>query len=209
MSTPQVLAITLQLHRIMVQLGSVIQAFDNLAPTHLVEQVSIDPALQLEVVHAAPSAAKKLCAPVGADHTSAMVWRSHLWALRGELKTHFGEREFRLKELCSFLECRVDLLPRTHMSGPSSDAQRPWRSSARRCSSTGSAHRNTSHPPSPPRLPRLPGGWWRGWRLQSTPAIQEPFEVRPAPQPAKWRRGLILSGTKAAPQSFAGRPTDD
>jgi hypothetical protein len=111
MSTPQVLAITLQLHRIMVQLGSVIQAFDNLAPTHLVEQVSIDPALQLEVVHAAPSAAKKLCAPVGADHTSAMVWRSHLWALRGELKTHFGEREFRLKELCSFLECRVDLLP--------------------------------------------------------------------------------------------------
>jgi hypothetical protein len=38
MSTPQVLAIKLQLHRLMVQLGSVIQAFDDLAPIDLAEQ---------------------------------------------------------------------------------------------------------------------------------------------------------------------------
>jgi hypothetical protein len=111
MSTPRVLAIKLQLHRVMIQLGSVIQAIDDLAPTDPVELVSMDAALQLAMVPAAPSAVKRLCAPVGADHTSAAAWRSHLQALRVELKTHFGEREFRLKELCSFLECFVDLLP--------------------------------------------------------------------------------------------------
>ena len=68
-------------------------------------------ALDPDFIASLGSAGAKLAAPVGASHTSAMAWRGHLQTLRAELKQHFGENEFRLKELCSFLDSRVDLLP--------------------------------------------------------------------------------------------------
>ena len=73
---------------------------------------AFDDALHLGILSAAnPAMPAKLAAPVDASHTSAMAWRGHLQTLRAELKKHFGENEFRLKELCSFLDSRVDLLP--------------------------------------------------------------------------------------------------